>query len=841
MGFLGGLFGRPDKKSKGKGKKAKGSARSGKPDVKNAPRPKGPPPAPEPEPPPPGMSLDRKLDIVGVVLIFVGLLSLFSLFSSDQTAVMKAWLNMLSQVAGWGRFGLPIGFIIVGGWIVLRKFGDKMPRVEFERLAGLILLYLALLVSLHFIAAPDDAAIYPAARLGEGGGYVGAFILATLFGAFGQLGSVVLLAAWWLLAIVFTLGLSVPEIVLLISNGVRRLRGPAATATQLPLPTRSAPPSVQPARPAPSAPPPTTTKPATPAPRATAPAASKSPAAAAAAPVPPIDILPPAGNIPAPSYDQPLVIGGEQVWELPKVEDVLESGMEAGADDEFDRKRVKIIEETLASFGAPVKVVEVNRGPTITQFGVEPGVIEQRGGKTTKVKVGKIAALADDLALALSAHSIRIEAPVPGKGYVGIEVPNEQTSIVALRDVMEAEPFLSIKGTLALALGQDVSGTAIAANLANMPHLLIAGTTGSGKSVCVNGVIAALLIQNTPDDLKILMVDPKRVELTGYNGVPHLIMPVVVELERVVASLQWVTREMDERYRKFAKTGVRNINDYNEHVAAGTITERKLPYLIVIIDELADLMMLAPDETERILTRLAQLARATGIHLIIATQRPSVDVVTGLIKANFPARIAFAVASSVDSRVILDQPGAERLLGRGDMLFQSPDSASPLRMQGTFVSDAELQRLVRYWKGARGFDAVNMEPSATAAPAPAPAPSTDHIVAVGHGVPLRPEQRPFPELGSYVEPLGRTEGEDELLEEAIRAVREMKKASISLLQRRLRIGYTRAARLIDVLEEKGIIGPAKAGAQQREVIGADALPEDLPPQDDDQRMWSAEQ
>jgi S-DNA-T family DNA segregation ATPase FtsK/SpoIIIE len=332
------------------------------------------------------------------------------------------------------------------------------------------------------------------------------------------------------------------------------------------------------------------------------------------------------------------------------------------------------------------------------------------------------------------------------------------------------------------------------------------------------------------------MVDPKRVELTGYNGIPHLLSPVVVELERVVASLQWVTREMDERYRKFAKSGVRNIADYNARVVGGG--EKKLPYLVVIIDELADLMMLAPDETERTLTRLAQLARATGIHLIIATQRPSVDVVTGLIKANFPARIAFAVASTVDSRVILDQPGAERLLGRGDMLFQSPDAAAPLRMQGVYVSDAEIQRLVRYWKGARGVETVvvEAEPGQAAPASPVPGPA---------GAPTAPtpmRQAPLLDSLGFNDVETKPDGEDELLEEAIKAVREMKKASISLLQRRLRIGYTRAARLIDVLEEKGIIGPAESGAKPREVINfGDTQPEEAEaPAAADKRTWTTE-
>ncbi len=349
----------------------------------------------------------------------------------------------------------------------------------------------------------------------------------------------------------------------------------------------------------------------------------------------------------------------------------------------------------MASFGAPAQIVEISRGPTITQFGVEPLFVESRAGRT-RVRVSKIASLADDLALALAAPRIRIQAPVPGHSYVGIEVPNDEMALVALRDIVESETFQRNKTSLRFALGQDVAGHPITANLEAMPHLLIAGTTGSGKSVCVNAMLTCFLLNNTPDDLRLVLVDPKRVELTSYNGIPHLLAPVVVEIERVVGALQWITREMDKRYHDFAKIGARNIADYNGRmkVAGG----KKLPFLLIVIDELADLMMIAPDETERTITRLAQLARATGIHMILATQRPSVDVVTGLIKANFPARIAFAVASGVDSRVILDQPGAERLLGRGDMLYQAPDAASPARLQGVFVSDREIQKLVEFWR-----------------------------------------------------------------------------------------------------------------------------------------------
>jgi DNA segregation ATPase FtsK/SpoIIIE-like protein len=513
-------------------------------------------------------------------------------------------------------------------------------------------------------------------------------------------------------------------------------------------------------------------------------------------------------------------------WKLPNTSNLLMPG----SDQEFDResllKRAKLIEDTLTSFGAPGKVVEVNTGPVITQFGVEPDYLVARGGKKNRVKVGAIAQLDKDIQLALGAKSIRIEAPVPGKGYVGIEVPNEEASLVSLRDVMESDEFKRIDSPLTIALGQSVDGTPIAADLSSMPHLLIAGTTGSGKSVCVNAIITSLLILNSPDMVKFIMVDPKRVELTGYNGIPHLVAPVVVELERIVGVLKWVTREMDERYKKFSNAGARNIEDYNKHLDENS---ERMPYIVVIIDELADLMMLAPDETERVITRIAALARATGIHLVIATQRPSVDVVTGLIKANFPARIAFAVAGGVDSRVILDQPGAEKLLGRGDMLYMSGDSPAPLRLQGVYVSDTEINNIVRYWRAqvtdediaSRPINQLVLDNTVV-----------DSARSVASGSDRSQIQQAFWDRdrdtgpsSSVTSGLGSSNGDedgdgvdDELYEEAVEMVRRLNKASVSLLQRRLRIGYTRAARLIDMMEEQGIVGPATEGSKPREVL-----------------------
>ncbi|MCC7205727.1 MAG: hypothetical protein IT323_00375, partial [Anaerolineae bacterium] len=504
-------------------------------------------------------------------------------------------------------------------------------------------------------------------------------------------------------------------------------------------------------------------------------------------------------------------------WDMPDYRALLEKGSQAHIQEEALRQRAKIIEDTLEAFGAPGRVVVTNPGPVITQFGVEPGYLQGRG-KTTRVKVGAIAKLDDDLALALSARSIRIEAPVPGKSYVGIEVPNAESALVGLRDIVASTAFDREKFRLPIALGKSVDGTPIVADLTQMPHLLIAGTTGSGKSVCVNAIISCLLLENTPDDLQMIMVDPKRVELTGYNGIPHLVSPVVVDLERIVGVLKWVTREMEDRYKKFSATGARNIVDYNGKIGPH---DKRMPYLVVVVDELADLMMLAPDETEKVLTRLAQMARATGIHLIISTQRPSVDVVTGLIKANFPARISFAVASSVDSRVVLDQPGAEKLLGRGDMLYQAPDAAAPVRMQGVYVSDNEINRITRHWKEAT----LNRRETKPPASLSVSSSDTGRPMGGGGGDALKPNparlgsiavsgsRSPFNEqafFNAIREPEKNDDDlngeDDDLYQEAVDAFQAMGKISISLLQRRLRIGFNRAARLIDLMKQRGVLG-----------------------------------
>jgi len=455
-------------------------------------------------------------------------------------------------------------------------------------------------------------------------------------------------------------------------------------------------------------------------------------------------------------------------------------------------EKSRLIEQTLAQFGLPVEVAEVHVGPSVTQFGVKPGYVERGGsrGGRQKVRVSQINTLADDLALALAASSLRIEAPVPGRSLVGIEVPNREVHLVRIREILESSAFRDLDSPLTLALGRDVSGEPVVADLAAMPHLLIAGTTGSGKSVCIKTIATCLVCSNSPEELRLVLIDPKMVELTRFNGLPHLYGRVEVDLERMVKVLRWVAWEMDERFKRFSAAGARSIDQFNEAMKAeGRMI---LPRIVVLIDELADLMMLAPDEVESTICRVAQMARATGIHLVVATQRPSVDVVTGLIKANFPARISFATTSQVDSRVILDVPGSETLLGKGDMLYLAADAGYPTRLQGCFVSDVEVERVVDFWRE---------QPGAVAEEAP----------WEGVSLPAPPSRKPGRSRAA--------EEEDDLLEEAIELVRSTGSASASLLQRRLRIGHPRAARLMEIMEETGVIGPPEAAGRKRRVIG----------------------
>jgi len=471
-----------------------------------------------------------------------------------------------------------------------------------------------------------------------------------------------------------------------------------------------------------------------------------------------------------------IVLDDRKDWKLPPF-DLLEDSKTA-VDSGNIEMNVSIIQKTLSDFGIDVEMGEVNVGPTVTQYTLRPAV---------GVKLSQIAALQNDLALALAAHSLRMELPIPGKGLVGIELPNKSTALVRLREVLQTENFVKHPSKLAFALGRDVAGHPMVADLARMPHLLIAGATGSGKSVALNSFLISLLYRNTPQDVKFIVVDPKRVEMNLYNGIPHLLTPVVTDHDKAVNALKWAVAEMDRRYKLLAEAGKRNISEFNESSLV------KLHYIIIVVDELADLMAVARNDVEAAIVRLAQMARAVGLHLVLATQRPSVEVITGLIKANITARMAFAVASQVDSRTILDSSGAEKLLGNGDMLFVTAEVQKPKRIQGTYVGEKEVSKVVDFFKKQAGAVIYNEE-----------------ILEKPKG----PSGIPGLSSGD--------DGGDEMLPEAERVVREAGKASASLLQRRLRVGYARAARLLDLLEERGIIGPGD-GAKPREVYVKDQI------------------
>lgn len=462
-------------------------------------------------------------------------------------------------------------------------------------------------------------------------------------------------------------------------------------------------------------------------------------------------------------------------------------------DEEEINRNVVLIENTLLEFDIDIDVIEVQVGPTVTRYAVQPYHMKS-DGTMERTRLRKIASYGNDLALALSAKRLRLEIPVPGTNYMGIEVPNQNPSIVAMRPVFESKDFYeqSKKNSLPLCvpLGRDVAGKPIAIDIAKMPHLLIAGTTGSGKSVCIASIAAALLLNNSPDKVKLVMLDPKMVELSRFNGIPHLIGPVETDLERIIGVLKWCTREMDRRYKLLEEHAVRNIDNYNEKFGSRRRGRDYMPHMVIMIDEIGDLMMNAPDETETAITRLAQMARAVGMHLVIATQRPSVDVITGLIKANFPGRIAFSVASGVDSRVILDSIGAETLLGQGDMLYLAPDAGAPRRIQGCYVSDEEVREIVEHWQDWY-----------------------DERVEAG--------KDDFYGQGPWERGLTRREflaETDPMLEEAIEFVVETQEASASLIQRRLGLGYPRAARLVDMLEELGVVGDPVGGGRARRVL-----------------------
>jgi DNA segregation ATPase FtsK/SpoIIIE, S-DNA-T family len=775
----------------------------------------------------PNLSHLLRAELIGTVLVVGAFLLLLSMLSAKQGMLTGAIIDAMRTIFGVGAWVVPLLVGALGVWLALREVSDQQILTP-RRLIAATVLFVIFEAAIELLAGGDEP---PA---GQGGGALGFMVSQGLVLVLGVPVTVVVLILAAIACILALAGVTLTQVVESLRGGWRRLRGttpgPEGVQPNPPLPlgeTSSrlqrwwrglkARLSVRSARRSPEVPP---LFPATDAQQSAK--ASRS----VAAPIQPA---------PVPNPPAARIIGGTsaQIWRLPVLSEILDDSSDEEIQSEDLRKRAEIIENTLASFGVPAQVVEANQGPAVTQFGLRPGVVirKDRKGQETriKVRVSQIQTLSNDLALALAASPLRIEAPVPGRDIVGVEVPNVQISMVSLRGVMESDEFrTSSRGALTFGLGRDVSGQAAVADLVRMPHLLIAGATGSGKSVCINAIITALLLSHTPDTLRFLMVDPKRVELTVYNGVPHLIAPVVVDIERAVPVLQWATREMERRYKLFSKAAARNIEAYNDKLAARG--EPVLPYIVILIDELADLMLSAPEEVERYICRIAQMARAVGMHLVIATQRPSVDVVTGLIKANFPARIAFAVTSQVDSRVILDTPGAEQLLGRGDMLYMAPDSSKLQRLQGCWVSDHEASRLVSYWKGARTLG-PEMEPLDAAMMGAGGSSGDDMTTAAGLGAApgvagemLEPPWVPGQE--ALQQPLWdqvaaaeqSAAGKDEMYAQAVEEVRKSGRASVSLLQRRLRIGYSRAARLIDDLEANGVIGPDMGGSRGREVL-----------------------
>ncbi len=703
-------------------------------------------------------------EISGLVLVALGGVAFLALLSVTR-GVFSDWVaGLLRRLFGWGGYLVALT-LLAAGMLLLWKNLNVNFQMPWQRIIGIEALFVVALSLTHLWAAPVERG-FALARAGGGGGYVGWTISYFLGGLIGTLPTAIVLSVLALAAIALTLHISPDAIrgaATDIATSVQRGREQVAAwwRMQIVRAVPQKPSRVPAARPAPEVRPAPTTQS-----QVVAPEPKREP--------PPLRIETAAST----HRKMP-----RRRKSLPPI-DLLVGETQRRVDEDSLKAKARIIEETLDSLGVPSQVIECRHGPRVTQFGVAPGYV-RRGNANgeMRVRVSKIASLANDLALALAATSIRIEAPVPGRAVVGIEIPNEEISLVTLRGVMETSEYLNLKGPLKVALGRDVAGAPVAIDLARMPHLLIAGATGSGKSICVNALICGLLLNHTPETLRLILIDPKRVELSHFNDVPHLLGPVIFDVAKAVTALQWATHEMEQRYQLFAREGARNLAAYNRKaLTSNNITP--LPYIVICIDEMAELMMIAPEEIERTICRIAQMARATGIHLVISTQRPSVDVVTGLIKANFPARICFAVTSLVDSRVVLDAPGAERLLGRGDMLFMAPDSSKLTRIQGCLVSDEEIGRLVDFWRDK----------------------TTTYLSVLG-------ETTPWEE--------GISEQEDELFPEAVRLVQSHQQASVSFLQRRLRIGYPRAARLMDALERHGIVAPGSSGTS-REVY-RDAL------------------
>ncbi len=695
---------------------------------------------------------DFAFEVAGVVLLALALITMFGLVGFTAGAWLTPWINIWQRWLGWGSILVVLGLAITG-WRLLRRQGGpawgRLLALEGAAFSALGLLSLLMGQSLEV------------AESGQAGGLIGWGLAESLRLLFGIVlpDWLSLFLAGLLLFILFAFAgvIAFSQMAIVRSwLGMRAEENPAVAVLDPVI-------SVSPVQESVSESQTTSAKPRS----SRLPAEFRKDFKVEEKAGTPVKAAPRSADLP------PMELLGEEVSTRP--------------DERHINQMAGLLEKTLAEFGIPAKVVGFQVGPTVTQYAVEPGYIQKQGDEDgearQKVRVAQISALQRDLALALSAQRLRIQAPVPGRSYVGIEVPNTRTSIVRLRPILESQAFHKINSPLGIALGRDVSGAPLAADLSKMPHLLIAGTTGSGKSVMMSAVAICLVMNNSPADLRLIMLDPKMVELVRFNGLPHLLGKVETQLDRINAVLRWVVAEMQRRYKLLEAERVRDLEGYNRKADRKAEAEH-LPHIVVLIDELADLMMSTAEHTESTLVRLAQMARAVGIHLVVATQRPSTDVVTGLIKANFPARISFAVASGIDSRVILDTAGAESLLGRGDMLYLAPEAAAPARSQGVMINDQEIERVIAYWQEAWASDEA-------------------------------PEAIPWDTL---LQKDAMIEDRDELVEGAIAEIRRTGKSSASHLQRALRIGYPRAARLVDELEEMGILGPVQSGGREREVL-----------------------
>lgn len=677
---------------------------------------------------------------VGIVLLVFSILAFLSFFG--QAAGFGSVLqNFLNRLFGWGSFLAPIVTVVLG--LTLMRVGQKIPFICVRTFVGLLIFTLALLGLIHLFF-PSDRAHYEASVLGQGGGITGYFLQLALRRVFSSIGAFLILASSTFVGILVVFNTSFDEALYYLSQAAERVR----TLVQKHFWRgrkfeESGGKKIEEN------------------------GVKEDLSSEALAKEEGIEIVTP--------YQEPterLAASQRRKWEYPPLS-LLDDPSKEGAERGDIDKNAQIIEQTLSSFGVKARVADINLGPAVTQYALET----ERG-----IKLSAITNLSSDLAMALASKTgtIRIEAPIPGKSQVGVEVPNLRPQLVTLKEVLSSDEMKEQESKLAITLGLDVSGKSVVDNIARMPHVLVAGSTGSGKSIFLRSFIATMLFRASPAEVRFILIDPKRVEFSGYNDIPHLLTPVVVEAEKTVPVLKWALSEMNSRYRLFQDAGARDIADFN----ARQRKSEKLPYIVIIVDELADIIVIAPSEVEKAITRLAQMSRATGLHLVLATQRPSTDILTGLIKANIPCRIAFNVTSQVDSRVILDMPGAEKLLGKGDMLYLPPDRSKPIRIQGPFVSNEEMNRLLEFLRSSS----------------------------------WRPEYVIEEEIEHFQETEEMPEGpEDPLLREAIEEVVSYGRASASLLQRRLSIGYARAARLLDELERRGVIGPQE-GSRPREVL-----------------------